>query len=175
MSRETIEALTRDFAERRQQLIGRVQALKSELDRVRMGHVNGIRAAVREQADAHDRLRSAIEAEPELFVRPKTLTLHGVRVGWMKQRGQVVIEDESAVIDRIRRVLPSAQAELLIRRRESVDKQGVYDLTAADLKRLGITVTADEDVVVVKPVDGDVDKLVKALMSLAEQAVEDAA
>ena len=77
---------------------------------------------------------------------------------------QVTFADEAATINRIRQQLPTAQAELLIKRTEKVHKPGVYDLTAADLKRLGITIDADSDEVVIKPIDGEIDKLVDALL-----------
>jgi len=79
---------------------------------------------------------------------------------------QVTFADEAATINRIRQQLPTAQAELLIKRTEKVHKPGVYDLTAADLKRLGITIDADSDEVVIKPIDGEIDKLVDALLKV---------
>jgi hypothetical protein len=170
-----IEHLTHHYANTRQVLTGRVQALQLQIDRLRAEHIKGIRAAVRDAADAHDKLRAAVEVEPALFSKPKTQTFHGVRVGYMKQRGKVVIENEAAVIGRIRKLLPKDQAELLVRVSESVHKPAVYDLVASDLKRLGIRIAADEDVVVIKPVDGEVDKLVSALLGEAEANAQEAA
>jgi len=170
-----IEKLTRDYANARAYLAGIVTELQAELERVKHPVLPVIRKAVGEAGEAHARLRAAIEAEPDLFVKPKTLTIAGVRVGYMKQRGQVVIEDQAAVIARIRKQLPEEQAELLIRRTESVHKPAVYDLTAGDLKRLGITITKDTDAVVIKPVDGEVDKLVNALLAEVERAGEEQA
>lgn len=164
-----IEQLTREYAEARAYLAGVITTLQEELERVKHPVLPVIRSAVGQTAEKHAALRAAIEAAPELFVKPRTLTIAGVRVGFMKQRGQVVIEDEEAVIARIRKLLPEEQADLLIRVRESVHKPAVYDLTAADLKRLGITVTADADMVTIKPVDGEVDKLVAALLAEAER------
>lgn len=170
-----IEQLTRDYSEARAYLTGIVSRLQEELERVKHPALPLIREAVGKTAETHGKLYAAIESAPELFVRPKTITIAGVRVGWMKQKGQVVIEDEAAVIARIRKLLPTEQAELLIRVRESVHKPGVYDLSAGDLKRLGITVTNDEEAVVIKPVDGEVDKLVNALLAEVENIEADAA
>lgn len=172
---EQIEHQTRAYADARARLAGRVQALQAQIERLRAEHLHGIRAAVREAADAHDALHALIEARPDCFLRPRTITIAGVRVGYMKQKGSVVIEDEAAVIARIRKLLPAEQSELLIRVRESVHKPAVYDLTAGDLKRLGIAVTDDADAVVIKPVDGEVDKLVNALLAEAERSATEAA
>ncbi len=169
MNLETIQDLTDAYSTCRETLAGRVLALQDEMERVKRRHLPGIREAVGIAAAAHDELRAAIAEHPELFRKPKTRTFHVIRIGYMKQRGQVVIEDEEAVIKRIRAQLPHEQADLIIRVRESVHKPAVYDLTAADLKRLGITVTADEDVVVIKPVDGEIDKLINALLADAER------
>lgn len=170
----TIEELTLYYASARQLLTQRVQQLQDELEAVKRKHLDGIRSSVNIVAGHHDQLRAALQEAPALFAKPRTRTLHGVKVGFTKQPGKVVIDDEEAVIKRIRKLLPDAQAELLIRVRASVHKPAVYDLTAGDLKRLGITVTNDEDAVVIKPVDGEVDRLVNALLAEAER-IEDAA
>lgn len=170
-----IEKLTNAFAAARDKLAARVTELEAELDACKRRRMPAIKKAVAEAADAQAQLRIALSAAPHLFEKPKTQTFAGVRVGYMKQRGQVIIDDESAVIKRIREQLPVSQAELLIRVRESVHKPAVYDLTAGDLKRLGIRLEDDEDVVTVKPVDGEVDKLINAMLKEAGDIEEEAA
>lgn len=165
-----IEQLTRDYSEARAYLTGVVTALQTELERLKPPALPLIRKAVGDTGEAHGRLHAAVEASPELFTKPKTITIAGIRVGYMKQKGKVVIEDEEKTIARIRKLLPEDQAVLLINVKESVHKPSVYDLVAADLKRLGISITDDEDAVVIKPVDGEVDKLVNALLAEAEKA-----
>lgn len=170
-----IEKNTRAYAEARAFLTGVIAELQAELERVKHPVLPVIRKAVGRTAEAHARLKAALEDAPELFTKPKTLTIEGVRVGYMKQKGKVVIADEDKTIKRIREQLPAEQAELLIRVRESVHKPAVYDLTAADLKRLGIAITDDEEVPIIKPVDGEVDKLVNALLAEAEASAEEQA
>jgi hypothetical protein len=165
-----IEQLTRDYSEARAYLTGVVTELQAELERIKHPALPLIRQAVGTTGEAHARLHAAVEASPELFTKPKTITIAGVRVGYMKQKGKVVIEDEEKTIARIRKLLPKEQAELLISVKESVHKPSVADLIAADLKRLGISITADDAAVVIKPVDGEVDKLVNALLEEAEKA-----
>ncbi len=174
MTRTEIESLTRDYAEVRRLLAEQVDELQTELEGARRRHLPGIKVAVAQAAGAHAKLAAALAAAPELFEKPRSLIIEGIRVGFQKQKGKVEFEDEGAVIDRIRRLLPTPQAELLIRTRESVDKNAVYDLTAADLKRLGIRITDDEDAVLIKPVDSEVDRLVTALLQDAEQIEEEA-
>ncbi len=169
MTLSEIEALTKRYSERRAYLTGIITELQAELERVKHPVLPVIRDAVGQVAEAHDALKEALEVSPELFERPKTRIFHRVKVGYRKQAGKVTMADEAKTIDLIRERLPKNQADLLIRVRESVHKPAVYDLTAADLKRLGIAIADDTDEVVIKPVDGDVDKLVNALLAEIEK------
>ncbi len=169
-----IEGLAELYATRRRVLAEIVSTLEEQIAQLKRRYLPAIRSAVATTADAHDRLQASIKASPELFVKPRTRTLSGVKVGMTKQKGKVVIDDEEKTIERIRKLLPEEQVELLINTKESVSKTAVYDLTAADLKRLGIRIEADTDAVVIRPVDGEVDKLVDALLKDAER-IEEAA
>ncbi len=168
MSIEQIEKLAADYSSRRKDLAELVINLQDEIEAARRKYLKAIRIAVANAAEAHDKLKNSVKAAPGEFEKPKTRTLHGIRVGYMKQRGQVVFDNETAVIKRIRDQLPTMQAELLIRTTESVHKPAVYDLVASDLKRLGIRIEDDEDVVTIKPVDKEVDKLVDQLLKSAQ-------
>lgn len=104
-----------------------------------------------------------MEASPELFEKPKTRTLHGVRLGWMKQRGKLEWDDDRALIDALRKLL-GEEAEGLIRRTEKPIAARLQDLPARDLRRLGVRVADDTDVVVIKTADDALDKLIDALI-----------
>lgn len=169
MTLHEIEKLAEEYARQRDSLSHIAQNLQAELQEIKQRYLDVIRHTVRHVAEAESKLRQEIENAPELFKRPKTQIFHGVKVGYGKRKGKVIIDDEQAVIERIRKQLPKDQAELLIRVRESVDKNAIGDLTVADLKRLGIRVTEDDDAVVIKPVDGEVDKFINALVGEIEQ------
>jgi hypothetical protein len=146
-----------------------------ELARVKEAHLPLLRRALADVAIADAELRAAVRQSPgSLWERVRTRVVHGVKVGWQKARGRVEWDDEARVIERIRKQLPTEQAELLIRRKESVHKPAVYDLTAADLKRLGFRVTDDCDQVLVKDNAGDLDKAIEALLAERQSADQDA-
>ncbi|HET8898424.1 MAG TPA: host-nuclease inhibitor Gam family protein [Rhodanobacteraceae bacterium] len=148
----------------------------SALERIKQAHLPALRQAVAAVAQAESALRDAIEASPaELWTKARTRTLHGVRVGWTKQRGKVEMVEEARTIARIRELLPLDQAALLIRVREAVHKPAVYDLTAADLRRLGIRISDDTDAVVVKDLTSELDRAIEALLAQAAQVDEEAA
>jgi hypothetical protein len=164
MHMHQIETLAYAFSRAHARLGGEVRQLQEAIAELQRAYLPDIKAALQDLAQTKTVLQLAIEAHPELFERPRTTVLHDVKVGYAKQKGKVVIDDEAKTLERIRAQLPAEQAELLIRVRESVDRHAVADLTAADLKRLDIRIEASGDAVVIRPVDGEVDKVVDALL-----------
>lgn len=165
-----IETLTRAYADARALLAERVQALQEEIEAARRRRLRGIKEAVARAADAHAALKAAIESAPELFQRPRTVTIAGIKVGYQKGRGEIVWEDAAQVVRLIRRHLPE-QADSLIKVVETPIKSALAQLSVAELKRIGVTVIETGDQVLIKPTDGEIDKLVDAL--LREAAAEE--
>ena len=155
-----IEDGARGFARIRNQLALAATAAERDIQAARDKHAKKLRELLAVAADRQAALEAGIDAHRALFAKPKTRTVDGIRFGLRKQNGTVEIKDEERTIEKIRELLPEEQAELLIRVRESVDKNAVKDLQVRDLKRLGIEITQDTDVPVVKAVDKDVDKLI---------------
>lgn len=163
-----IESLAADYRAARDDLRALATDTNEALERIKRTHLPQLRATLARVAEIEATLREAVAASPaEVWRRTRTRTVHGVKIGWAKQRGKVEIADEGKVIERIRSLLPKDQAELLIRVRESVHKPGVYDLTAGDLKRLGIRITDDCDVVIVKDLASELDRAIEALLEQA--------
>lgn len=164
---KTVELHAAAFAEARAILAERVQAMQDAMLLVQREHIAGIRQAVTAALGDQDRLKAEIEACKPLFDQPRTRVFSGIKVGYRKQPGQIVIDDEEKTIALIRKLLPEDQAALLIVVKESVHKPSVADLTAADQKRLAIRVEADTDAVVIQPAE-KIDKIVAALLKDAE-------
>lgn len=158
-----IEPAIKADAEARQLLADRVAALKDGLDALHKEHLPGIKRALNRVAEIDARAKALIEQAPGCFVKPKTLVMHGLKFGYQKGKGSVTFDKPGAVVKRIKKLFPD-QVELLIHTEEKPNKEGLEKLAAADLKKLGVEVTAAGDRVVLKPVDGAVDKLVTALL-----------
>jgi hypothetical protein len=165
MSMNDIEALADSYADNRHALADLLNEINEAQRAIISARLGEIRIALAATAAAEDQLKSAIEAAPHLFEKPRTRVLHGIKVGYQKGKGKVEIDDEPKTIRFIREKVPADQAELLIKVTERVDRRAVGDLTAADLKRLGIRVVETGDQILIKPVDGAVDKLIKALLA----------
>lgn len=169
---QQIDQKAQDYAAAREVLAGIKLALEEEVGAIRRKYMPKIRKIVETAKERSAALSSAIAASPDLFQKPRTVILHGIRLGVMKQRGEIAWDDEAQVIRRIRAQLPKEQAELLIRVKESVAKGAVYDLSAADLKRLGIRIEGDGDVVTIKDAAGDLDKWLDAMLAEEPEEIE---
>jgi hypothetical protein len=168
MSLDIIVKRAEAYAAARAVLSEKVTALTSGIADLKRQLVPAIKKAVAKTAEAEAELRAEIEANPDDFIKPKTHVFNGVRVGYMKAKGTLDYEDADAVIARIRKHFPD-QADVLIKTKESPAKDALALLPAGDLKKLGVTVTSDGDQVVIKPVDGEVDKMVDALLKDATE------
>lgn len=150
------------YAETRDTLQSRIDAMQAEIDAIKQRHLPGVRAALREVNTAEATLRGEVQQAPHLFERPRTATFHGIRVGWMKGKGGIAWEDTQRVLGLIRKRLPD-QVDTLIRIREEPVKAALAELDAATLKLLGVHIVDAGDEVVVRATATDLDKLIRAL------------
>jgi hypothetical protein len=116
-------------------------------------------------------LISLVESAPHLFVKPKTLIISGVKIGFTVSTGKVEFLDEEAnVIARIRRLFPNEE-DTLIRTAEEVNKDAVRLLDPDDMKRIGCKIEGAGDQPIVKRTAGDVEKLFKAMVEKLVKAI----
>lgn len=165
---EQTEKLTQDYRRHYDVLAERVQGLEDEVEKLKRRRLPGIKSAVHAAAQARDELAAHVERHPDLFESPRTVVIAGIRVGLMKGKGKVVVRDKAKTVERIRKLYPES-VEDMIKVTESPILSQLSKLPAGVLKRLGADVEQTGDQVVIKPVDGDVDKLVGALLREAEE------
>lgn len=168
---EQTEQLTQDYRRHYDVLAERVQDLEDEVEKLKRRRLPGIKSAVHQAAEARDQLASHIERHPDLFESPRTVVIAGIRVGMMKGKGKVVVADKAKTCERIRKLFPDSVDDM-IKLTESPILSQLNKLPAATLRRLGADVEQTGDQVVIKPVDGDIDKLVNALLKEAETLEE---
>jgi hypothetical protein len=166
-----IEACAKKYADAREILTRLVSDLEAACEALKREALPDIKRAVARAGEQHDALKALIESAPELFVKPKTLTWHGLRMGYMKGKGGIEWDDPDAVVAAVQKLLPE-QAEALIRWCAKPLKEAINQLDVKDLKRIGCRVVDTGEVVFIKPIDGEVDKLVTALL---KEATEEAA
>jgi hypothetical protein len=161
---QEIEQRAKVFAAARTELADRIESLRDEQEAIKRRRLQGILNSLVRFTSAHDELRNALGDSREQFDKPKTRILHGVRVGWMKQKGKLKVDDPERVVKLIRRHF-SEHADTLIKTTERPVASALGNLSAAELKRLGVSVADDTDAIVIKPVDAAVDKLIDALIN----------
>ncbi len=172
MSLAEVETATQSYRAARETLTARVEAMNHEIEKIKRRKMPGIKTAVAAANDARSQLERTIDANRDQFASPKTLVISGIRIGLVKGKGKIVYDSETAVVDRIKRLYPE-DADGLIKVTEKPVRKALERLPSADLKRLGCTVEETDDQIVIKPTDGETDKIVSALLRDAEQSDSD--
>jgi hypothetical protein len=162
-----IESLSKTVSEARGKLTFLATALQDDYARCKRAKLPGIKEALAVAVNAQNALQAAVAESPGLFEKPRTFIFHGIKVGFAKQKGKLTWADDAKVVKLIREHLSEERAGALIRVTEAPIRDALSELDGKLLKRLGITVEADGDKVIVKPVDAEIDKLVSALMDAA--------
>jgi exonuclease VII small subunit len=165
-----IERSAKRYAEAREQLSGIVSAMNEGIETIKRDNIKRLKKAVNEAAECHDALKSLIETAPGCFVKPRSVIFHGIKLGFAKGTGKIEWDDADQVIRLIKKHFPE-QADVLIATSEKPAKAALANLTAAELKKLGISVTDGGDAVFIKPADSAVDKMVDALLKDATAEV----
>lgn len=162
-----IDNLTKRYADRRAALAELMESLESEIEALKRRRLPAIRRASEVAANERAALQCAIEDSRELFVRPRTVVLHGIKIGIVKGKGKIEWDDEDQVVTLIEKKLPEL-ADTLLKTTKKPIKAALAELSAAELKKIGVTVEDAGDVALIKPAASDIDKLVDRL--LAESA-----
>ena len=171
-----IEKLTKDYADAREKLSKTVRTLEDRIARLKRRYLPGIKAQVGATAAKKLDLKNAIEESPGLFVKPRTIIFHGIKVGLQKGTGK--IEYDKSEIERIVRLIEKHfpdQADLLIHTKKTPIKKALGNLTVAELKKLGVFVEDTDDAIVIKPTDSEIEKIVDRLLKEKDDETEEAA
>lgn len=162
-----IEMIAGAYSAARADLAKKVEQRQSAVAAVDARHMPDIRFKAAVAESVKEDLHNAVAARRDLFKRPKTRILHGIRVGWKKQKGKVTVADPARVVKAIRKHLPR-KFKTLVKVTETPVKTELNKLAAADLRKLGVSVGDAGDAVTIAPVDSDVEKLVQALLDGAK-------
>lgn len=158
-----IEAQTQKYAAVRAALSVAVQEANDELEAIRRTHMSNLNRKLCIAAMQYNALSALIEAAPQLFVKPRSVIIAGIRVGYQKGKGSITWDSDEQVVKLIRKHCAD-EFDAMVKTTETPIKAALAQASAADLKRLGVTITDAGDEVLIKPADSHVDKLVAALL-----------
>lgn len=161
---DQIESLAGAFATARGELAEQLETLRDAQEAAKRQRIRYIRTALAKFTVTHDELKAAVECSADIFKSPKTRMLNGIKVGFMKQRGKLEIDNNESVVKLIRKYFPE-QFDALVKTTYTPVRPALQNLPAVDMKRLGVRVTDDVDAVVIKAADSDLDKLIDALIN----------
>ena len=168
-----IAALCAGYAQAREQLADTTEQIRTLQRQAVRQHLGGLRERIAEVSAVYESLREAVEANPELFAKPRTRSLEGVKVGYRKLPGKVEC-DEARAIERIRKRFPERETAL-VRVRESLNRSALKQLDAKTLSALGVSIVEVDDEIVIAAAGDDLDALVEALLGDLDSDTEQAA
>ena len=163
-----IEGLIKSYASLHQKLSSLVRSMEVEMVHVKNNHLPSIIRAANEASAQKVALHTAIQVSPNLFESPRTLTMHGIKVGFMKTKGSLTWDDEDKVVNNIHRKF-GENAIAYLHTKESPDKDFLSVMPEKELQSLGITVNPPTDQVVIKAMDSEVEKIVSSLLKKATE------
>lgn len=158
-----IEVLTKDYSESYSKLSDKVRDLNDEIDAAKRKHMRYIKSYAEDALEKKSKLSNAIDESKDLFDKPKSIVIHGMKIGLQKGKGKITVPDEEKTILLIKKNLPD-QADILIKSEEKLVKPALNNLTAGDLKKVGLNLVESTDEVLIKPTGSDIDKIVNALL-----------
>ena len=166
---EALEALCGLYRDARADVAERVRLLRARQRKYTRRLIPGLRARVSAQALAGKEIREHLLAHRERFRRPRTRVLAGIRVGWRKRPGRLVIPDPVRTVELIREKLSEDRQKALLVVTTRIAKPALRTLSAAEMASVGVSLVAvaDEPVITV-PGDG-LDRTVSALLADHEE------
>lgn len=114
----------------------------------------------------HRRLDELLASAPQLFVKPRSLSVDGVKAGYRKAEDTLDWDDEAVVIARIEALFPE-QVDLLVRSQRSLNIDAVTLLEPAQRQRIGVRSISGADSHYISIGDNDVEKLAKLVIAAA--------
>lgn len=160
-----ISTLAEKFAAAHAALAERVSEAHELMEMVRKQHLKPITKAVEKAQEARANLVAMIESMPHLFVKPRTLVIHGIRCGFKKGQDKLVVTSVADTVQMIRTHLPDLAAALIRQPAPELSKAALGTLPDAQLAQLGITTVAGKDETVAVSTLTNVDRLVAALLA----------
>ena len=165
-----IVGLGQEYSVSRRNLAALVLEIREEQRAVLWARWDDLQRLRTETQTACDMLRDAVERNPDLFERPRTWAVDDVRIGYRKKPGKLEWANDAAVVGKIMQRHPDR--EDLLRTKVTPNRSALKNLSGRELAALGVTVTDDQDVLVVETAKDDLEKLLQVLLDEGAQEAE---
>lgn len=161
-----IDVKAKKASDARAKLLAVAHRIEAEQRAVLDRHRGELREALHVYLSRQLELSCEIKEHAELFVKPRTIVLHGFRCGFAKGKGRIEwAEDDAKIVQRIRAAYGKATADRLIIVSETPSKEALAQLPAHELRKLGVSVVDAEDKVVAKPLESEMDRFIDRVLA----------
>lgn len=158
-----LETAAKEFSAASKILRNIKEELDTEIDAVKAKYSTAFAEASKNAGEAYQMLLTLVESSEELFSDKKSMSINNVKFGYRKKAGTINIDNETFTIDRLRELFPK-DADKYLSTKISISKKALNNLTAAELKKVGVNVIQDSSEAFVKLTDDEVQKLIDALV-----------
>ncbi|MFW6217433.1 MAG: hypothetical protein ACOC4K_00410 [Verrucomicrobiota bacterium] len=166
---DTIDRLTEAYALHREGLADTLREMEAQLQAVRDHFLPDLKSRASATGQAKDRLAAAILDDPDRFVKPRSIQLHGVKVGFQSVPEKVAPGPNT--VELIEKNFPE-RAEQLIEVKKKPILRALRELTRGERRLAGCQTVEAEDVVLIKPTGDAVEKLVDKIIDDASATAE---
>jgi hypothetical protein len=139
-----------------------VTTLRDHLKVVTDEALPDLRKLSAEVAVLHDQLKELLDKNKALFESPRSAAFHGIKLGFAKGKGKVVIDNPDATIKAIEKKLPE-QLDTLAPSTRKLSLTALALLDVKTLKSIGGHVSEATDEAFIKCPDDDTTKFVEQL------------
>lgn len=166
-----IDQLARQYADAQMALDSLTNDLRAKIDHVVRAHWPDLRRHTTRAAERYEALYAAVSDAREVFEKPKTKILHGVRVGYRKAQDTIEVLNADNTVALIEKLLPD-QRDVLISTAKKPVMAGLVQLEDAQLKLIGCKRVPGTDEPIAAMAETELDKVVQALMKGAIEKAE---
>jgi translation elongation factor EF-1beta len=125
-------------------IIGKhIEALERQINAVRMEFYKKILPMSRQYSQQRKELEKLIERNPQLFVKPRTIEVNGIKFGMKKSKGKIIVHDSDKTLEKIKTLLKDKK-EFLIEQKEVLLKSGLAQLSDHEMEAVGVSREADD-------------------------------
>lgn len=132
--------------------------LEHDLEAVKSKHLRNLKKQAAVVAYLEAELHGAVEQSSDLFKKPRTVTLHGIKLGFQSSVGSVSWNDDEQTVALIKKHFKGRETEF-IKTDETPKKDALRALSEAELAKVGCRIEGAGDQVFIKRIAGEVEKM----------------
>ncbi|HAX49654.1 MAG TPA: host-nuclease inhibitor Gam family protein [Ignavibacteria bacterium] len=166
---EQVEVACREYSEANDNLNEIKSQLETEVEAIKARYYRKVKSAIDHVVSKHSDLSELVSESRDLFVNPKTVIFHGVKVGYIKGNDVLEVKKPKVTVELIKDLYEEDFQKTLIKVTETPIKDAIKQLEPDEIKDLKCKLIPGKDEIHISTVDTEVDKLID---SLTKQALE---